>query len=788
VRRTLLRIVAELVREPLFALLLAAAFIYLLIGDPHDAAALLGFALLSLSISAIQQHRSERVVQALRALSAPRALVIRDRRQLAIPGREVVAGDALILSEGVRVPADARLTGGDVLLIDESLLTGESVAVQKDALAVAQVWAGTLVLRGTAYAEVTATGARSELGRIGRSLGSIQTQVPRLQQETRQWVVWFAAGGLAISAAAVVLYGLLIGDWLQALLGGIALSMSMLPEEFPLVMTVFMVMGAWRLSRHQVLARRAAAIETLGAATVLCTDKTGTLTQNRMQLVQLEAPDHPALLLAALSASDAPALDPMDRAIAEAAAARDIGTGAAIAVRHLPLQPGRPVVARLWRDGASGTQLLAAKGAPEHVAVLCRLTEPERTALLAQVDEMARAGLRVLAVASAPVAASGDAAPDDLAAVPLQLRGLLGFVDPLREGVPQAVAECRAAGIRVVMITGDYPLTAASIARQAGIEHAAVMSGVEFAALAPAAMAQAVRQHDVYARITPEQKLRIVRALQAGGEVVAMTGDGVNDAPALKAADIGIAMSQRGTDVAREAASLVLLDDNFSSIVRAVRLGRRIYDNLQKAMGYILAIHVPIAGLALLPIVLGAPLVLTPVLIALLEMVIDPTCSVALEAEHGEADVMRRRPRPPTQRILTPRLLARSVSQGLFGLALVAAVFLQLHLGGAAPEVVRAGSFVAIVSVLLGLLYVNRTFGSHLGRARGSALNVPLLALCAAVVLVLGLLLTVPAAQQFLRLAPLAGSQWAAGLGAGLLLAFAVELAKLARQGRVRRG
>jgi P-type Ca2+ transporter type 2C len=767
-------------REPLFALLMVAAVIYLLIGDPHDSLALFAFALVSVLISIVQQGRSERMLQALRALSAPRALVVRDGQQQLIAGRDVVVGDLLILSEGVRVPADARLVAGDALLVDESLLTGESVAVQRHAADQSEVWSGTLVLRGTGWAEVTATGARSEIGRIGQTLGSIRTGVPRLQQETRQWVFWFAAGGLVISAAAVVLYGLMVGDWTQALLGGIALSMSMLPEEFPLVMTVFMVMGAWRLSRNRVLTRQASAIETLGSATVLCSDKTGTLTQNRMQLAQLCGADHELLLRTALSACDTPALDPMDRAIVELAAERGVPLAAADALHHFPLQAGRPVVARLWAGRAHGARTVAAKGAPETIASLGHLDAAARMRLLAEVDEMAAAGMRVLAVAVAALPAAGPPLTE-LETAPLQVLGLLGFIDPLRDGVPEAVAECHAAGIRVAMITGDYPLTARAIAHQAGIRGAVALTGAELQLMDDAALARAVMTHDIYARITPVQKLRIVRALQANGETVAMTGDGVNDAPALKAADIGISMSLRGTDVAREASSLVLLDDNFSSIVQAVRLGRRIYDNLQKAMGYILAIHVPIAGLALAPIVLGAPLVLTPVLIALLEMIIDPTCSIALEAEHGENDVMQRPPRPRAQRILSLRLLLQSLLQGLLALALVGAVFQWARVQQLPPDAIRAVSFAAIVCSVLGLLLVNRSFGSTLRARSRRRWNLPLLVLLTAIVLIIGTLFMLPYTQAFLRLAPLTALQWTVALGTGALLILLLEAAKFLR-------
>ncbi|HEU5443142.1 MAG TPA: HAD-IC family P-type ATPase, partial [Steroidobacteraceae bacterium] len=672
-RRTALRIIADVVREPMFALLLGAGVLYLLLGSRGEALVLFVFACFSVAIAIVQEGRSERVLEALRDLTSPRALVIRDGEQRRIAGKDVVRGDLLVLAEGDRVPADALLVSGDDVQADESLLTGESVPVRKRAARepppadavpggddLSFVFSGTLIVTGGGLAVVTATGPRSEIGKIGHAVTRVVPEPPRLQVETRSFITGFAIVGLSLSALAVLLYGALRGEWLQGLLGGIALGMSMLPEEFPLVLTVFMVMGAWRLSRSRVLTRRPAAIETLGAATVLCTDKTGTLTRNLMSVEWLERdaksaakvseaesarggglralqPGLRELLETAVLACRPEAVDPMDRALVRLAgeAAGNAGgeAGRAELLRGYPWQPELPAYVQVWRRAEAGL-IAAAKGAPEAIATLCRLDAAATQAMRLRVEELAQRGLRVLAVASA--ALESAVPPERARDLPLRLTGLVGFVDPLREGIPEAVRECRSAGIRVVMITGDHPVTARAIAAQAGIDHGTVMSGAELAQLDDASLREHAATVSVFARITPEQKLRIVSALKARGEVVAMTGDGVNDAPALRSAHIGIAMGQRGTDVAREASSLVLLDDDFKSIVRAVRLGRRIYDNLVKAVGYILAIHLPIAGLALLPIAMGRQLVLTPMLIAIIELIIDPLCSIVLEAERDE--------------------------------------------------------------------------------------------------------------------------------------------------------
>jgi len=815
-RRTALRIILEVVREPMFALLLGAGVLYLLIGSRGEALVLFAFACFSVAIAIIQQGRSERVLEALRDLTSPRALVIRDGEQIRIPGREVVRGDLLVLAEGDRVPADALLMSGDQILADESLLTGESVPVRKRTASghsvtdaapggddLPLVFSGTLIVTGGGLAVVTATGPRSEIGKIGHAVTRITPEPPRLQVQTRGFITGFAIVGLSLSAVAVLLYGLLRGAWLQGLLGGIALGMSMLPEEFPLVLTVFMVMGAWRLSRSQVLTRRPAAIETLGSATVLCTDKTGTLTRNLMSVEWLERDAQCAaavartegartleprlweLLETAVLASRPEAVDPMDRALVRLAgdvggrdAGRgDLGHGAAGAelIRGYPWQPELPALVQIWRL-SDGSQVAAAKGAPEAIATFCRLDAAGSHALRARVEELAHRGMRVLAVASARLAA--EAPPESALDLPLALVGLIGFVDPLREGIPEAVRECRSAGIRVVMITGDHPETARAIARQAGIEHEKVMTGAELARLDEPSLREHASGVSVFARITPQQKLDIVAALKARGEVVAMTGDGVNDAPALRSAHIGIAMGQRGTDVAREASSLVLLDDDFNSIVRAVRLGRRIYDNLVKAVGYILAIHLPIAGLALLPIALGRPLVLTPMLIAILELIIDPLCSVVLEAERDERDVMRRPPRDPESALLSRRLLVTGFLQGVLAILAVCGIFLYATRHGLTTEGVRSMGFLTLVCANYALIFANRSFSASPleGLARPNpSLWISVVSAAGALVAIF----VIPAVRGFLRLGALQAPQVLLCVAAAAVLLGVLEAVKL---------
>lgn len=746
-KRNLLRIAIEVGGEPMFELLLAASAIYLVIGDLGEALILLGSAITTVAVAIVQENRTERVLEALRDLTSPRALVVRDGISRRIAGREVVRGDIVVLAEGDRVPADAILLSGNDLEADESLLTGESVPVQKlparpepeslpDSSSenkTSLMFAGTMVVRGHGVGEVFATGANSEIGKIGKALGEIVTEPSLLYVQVRRLVRALAVIGIGLSVLVVVLYVVVRGAWLDGLLAGITLAMSLLPEEFPLVLTIFMVMGAWRISKAHVLTRRSATIETLGAATVLCSDKTGTLTVNRMAIAELSvdgdsfrvdaADDHripekflPLIEYGILASEEHP-FDPMELAF------RDFGqpslgsfdqlhrnwtleheyalTGELLAVTHV------------WKPPQQDMHVVAAKGAPEAIARVCGLGGDARQRILQTVDQMAARGLRVLGVAKSLF--PGPPWPDSPSAFRFEFLGLVGLADPLRPNVRAAVNECRSAGIRVVMVTGDYPATAAAIARDAGLEaEASAVTGAQLAEMSDPELRERVKTVNIFARTLPEQKLRLVNAFKANGEVVAMTGDGVNDAPSLKAAHIGIAMGSRGTDVAREASAIVLLDDDFSSIVRAVRLGRRIYDNLRKAIGFLLAVHVPIAGLSLLPIVFGWPLILRPVHIAFLELIIDPVASIVFEAETEERDIMRRPPRNPETPLFSPSTIGWSIFQGAWVFVLTAAVLIESFRRGLPDAETRALTFVSLVACDSVLIFVNRSFSSSL--------------------------------------------------------------------------
>lgn len=812
-RRTPLRIVLEVLREPMLALLLCGGLVYLLLGDLREASLLLAFGAISVVITIVQETRTERVLEALRELTSPRALLVRDGERRRIAGREVVRGDLLVLAEGDRIPADAVLVSARDLAVDESLLTGESVPVRKQAVEMPAteavlsehrpggddlpfVYSGSLVVRGEGLAEVEATGPRSEIGKIGLSLHGLQTEPPRLQQQTARLVRLCFLGGAAISLAAVLLYGTLRGDWLQALLGGIAIGMSMLPEEFAVVLTVFMAMGAWRISKARVLTRRAAAIEVLGSATVLCTDKTGTLTQNRMSVAELRlhdgtsvrlAPSQPTPIRAefyelarcSVLASSPEPFDPMEKALhafVHASLPEDDETeGGRTLMRSYGLRPELLAMTQVWQLPNRQGVLASAKGAPEAIARLCKLDGAEQAAMQDSVAAMAKNGLRVLGVAAATC--DGESLPTSQQGFPFRFLGLVGLADPLRPQVPEAVGESRSAGIRVVMITGDYPATAMAIAGQAGLDVNEVVTGEQIKLADENELEALVRNVNVFARVLPEQKLRIVQAMKRNGEIVAMTGDGVNDAPSLKAAHIGIAMGGRGTDVAREAASIVLLDDDFGSIVASVRLGRRIYDNLRKAMAFIFAVHVPIAGLALLPLVFGLPLILGPVHIAFLELIIDPVCSLVFEAEREERDIMTRPPRRADAELFSWALIGWSILQGAMAFALIAAIFVLALRSGIPPDEARTLAFIALVVCVVALVLVNRSFSASFLSAFFRP-NPALLWIFLSIALVLAAALFWPPASSLFRFGPLHLDDLMVTLGAGLLVLTVLELLK----------
>ena len=770
--KSTLAIVRDVVTEPMFLMLLAAGSIYLALGDRGEALFLLGFVFVVIGITLAQERKTQRALESLRDLSAPRALVIRDGQEQRIAGREVVRGDLLVLHEGDRIAADALLIDGQ-LEVDESLLTGEAVPVVKLPLAqdsqnaqasasagapaanagppqarpapsgdsaahevasVGAIYASTVVTRGVAVAQVCATAAHTAVGRIGADLAATVEPPSALQQGSRRLVRNLGIGALVLALAQV-----LLGWWwnsrplLESLLSGIALAMAILPEEIPVILTVFLALGAWRISHQKVLTRRVTAVEALGAITVLAVDKTGTLTMNRMAVAELasseqhfrpesasELPEHFHLLAEfAMLATPADPFDPMEKAIQHFGHQWLQGTEHVHDGREPEFEYALSgeilAMTRVFASDEPNMHLLATKGAPEAVADLCHLDAAQQGAIRRQVEAMAERGLRVLGVArgrwkgAAPAPGQSPPWPQSQHDFDFDFLGLVALADPPRTEVPAALAECRRAGVRVIMMTGDHPATARAIAQQVGLsDRPDVITGAQLEGLDDASLSERLRHVDLCARLKPQHKLRLVQLLRASGEVVAMTGDGVNDAPALKAADVGIAMGERGTDVAREAAALVLLDDSFARIVAAIRQGRRIDSNIRKAVRFVFAVHVPIIGLALVPTLLHWPVLLLPVHIVLLELLIDPACSIVFEAEAEDSDTMARAPRPVSDSPFAAAPLLWSVLQGL-GLAAVL-------LGGQAwlvhqgwhPDQGRTVVFGTLVLCVLLLILANR--------------------------------------------------------------------------------
>ena len=744
--RSLLAIGWSVLREPMFILLMTCGGIYLLLGSKEDAYILLASVVVIMGMSFAQERKSERALEALRDLSSPRALVLRDGKQQRIAGSDVVRGDIIFLAEGDRVPADAVLLDSQNITIDESLLSGESVAVRKQVKTetireMAQpggndtpfLYSGSMVVQGKGKAKVLATGEKTALGRIGKALFTLEAEPSHLQNETAHAVKVVALSSIVLVILLAVWYGLTRGDWLNGILAGLTMAMALLPAELPLILTIFLGLGAWRIAKKKVLTRRISAIEMLGAATVLCVDKTGTLTQNRMAVAQIIVDEqvhtfeddestlqnfaetfHETLEFSMLSSHRDP-FDQMEKAIQKTGHLVLAGTEHIHAnwtlTEDYPLEPELLAMSRVWQSPDRVDYVIAAKGAPEAIIDLCHLDSEQVKHISAQVNQAAEQGLRVLAVAKASF--KQKELPDIQHDFDFKFVGLIALADPLRPTARPAISECLAAGIRVVMITGDYPATALSIANQCGLDtRAGAITGSDLETLDDKTLQQRLSQTNVFCRVHPEQKLRLVNALKEAGEIVAMTGDGVNDAPALKAAHIGIAMGGRGTDVARESAALVLLDDDFHSIVAAVRLGRRIVDNIRKAVVFIVAAHIPIAAMSMLPVMLGWPLILLPVHIVFFELMIDPTCSIVFEAEPEESNVMQRQPRKATSKIFERSLLMLGLRQGLVLLFILLTVYLvaSSEWASLSDEQARALTFSVMIIGDIWLIFINRSW------------------------------------------------------------------------------
>lgn len=795
-QRSTYRLALGVFKDPMFQLLIGAGALYLLLGDLAEALLLLAFVGVSFFISVIQETRAENALEKLRDLSSPRARVIRDGIQKRVSASELVLGDIVVLAEGDRVPADLKLLDDQGLMVDESILTGESLALLKSATgdpAQQKLYCATLVICGKAVSEVIATGVRTEFGKIGKSISQIPQGVSQLRRQTAQIVRVFGLIGIVLSLATWITLGLIQDQWLSGALSGITLAMALLPEEFGVVLTVFMAMGAWRIAKHQVLTRKNSAIEALGSATVLCVDKTGTLTENRMSLSALwscgdlwqplqafNAKHFEHLLSCAVLASDSQAVDPIEKEIIHSGKALlpefDRAHQDWVFSHEYLMAKNILAISRIWIQKDQSGFFIATKGAPESVIDLCHLSDEKAAPILKAYQDLGSRGMRVLAVACARF--SGTSHPQSQHDFDFEFLGLIGFADPLRRGVPEAISRCLEAGIRVVMMTGDSPDTALCIAAQAGIvsdrnDHAALCTGAQLESMTENQIAHHVKSARVFARITPHQKLALVVALQKNGEIVGMTGDGVNDAPALTAADIGIAMGARGTDVARESSALVLLNDDFSSIVQTIEQGRLIYRNIRSALSYIVCIHVPIAGVAMLPLFFGAPMLLLPAHVAFLEIVVDPTSCFVFEAQKSESRLMSEPPRAQKEKILKTSQLAQSFAQG--GLIFLACAVLYAYLMHQQTPVNQIRTLIFGLLMASGIAVVSLSLDRGAGRGERYGLgNRYFLAITGFTALILTGVIFQPQLRSLFQFALLPADLW--GLGFMALLAVVLAL------------
>jgi Ca2+-transporting ATPase len=745
-KKKIFTLLIELISEPMFLLLLGCTLVYLIIGDVHEALILAIFVIFIISLTIYQENKTENSLKALRNLSSPRALVIREGTQKRIAGREVVIDDIIIVQEGDRVPADAVVIWNRNLMVDESILTGESVPVRKISIEGNNImpqepggddkpfiYSGSLVVKGQGIAKVIATGSNTFLGKIGKSLQKIEQESTLLQKNISYLVKIIFSFAVLLFISVILIHGFIYRNWVQGILAGITLAMAIIPEEFPVVLTIFLAIGAWRLSKKKVLTRRIEAVELLGSTTVLCVDKTGTLTENKMKIEQIysngevynirenqneKLPEqHHEIIEYGILASKEDPFDPMEKAL------KDLGTSQLSHTEHLhnnepliveyPLSPNLLALSHVWKLSNKKGYVVSTKGAPEAIAELCHLSENETKIIFEQTKKLAEDGLRVIGVAKASF--DEKKLPESQHDFDFKFLGLIGLFDPIKKSVIPALNECYKAGIRVIMVTGDHPSTAYKIGKLIGLKNPEnIITGLQLQELQPSDILEKIKEVNIFARILPEQKLLIVDYLKKLGEITAMTGDGINDAPALKSAHIGIAMGNRGTDVAREAADIVLLDDDFSNIVEAIKQGRKIFDNLRKAMAYIISVHIPIAGISLLPIIFRLPLIIYPIHVVFLELIIDPACSMVFESEPEEKNLMERPPRDPKRPIFSIKLLSLSILQGIFSLLVVMALYAFLLNAGLSEDSARTSAFVTLISSNLCLILANRSWTKNI--------------------------------------------------------------------------
>ncbi len=804
-KESFIKKVFHIICEPMFLLLIVAAVIYFILGEPRDGAIMLIFVVGIISIDVIQEWKTDKTLNALKDLSAPHVTVIRDGKETVIASSDLVPGDLMLIYEGVKIPADGIVIKCNDLCVDESSLTGEAEGVwkintdnaepKKDYWRKDYCYTGTLVTQGTATVLVDKIGATTEFGKIGANVVSAPNEDTPLQKQTGS-LVKVCAGIAAILFALVgVITYLNIPDHafgdriIESILSGITLAMAMIPEEFPVILTVFLSMGAWRLAKKQSLVRKLPSVETLGAVSVLCVDKTGTITMNQMTVQNTWAlnDDTHALIEMMGLGCETDAYDPMEKAMLSYCDSHGISKEHLFdgeLITEYAFTNELKMMGHVWRR--NGEIIVAAKGSPERILTVCNMSDKDRELTEQKITEMSKEGLRVIAVATMKQQTESDI-PEKIIDCSLTLLGLIGLADPPRQSVKNDIAICSKAGIRVVMITGDNGITASSIAKKIGMPNSdQIITGDMLNEMSDEELREKVKDVSIFSRVVPEHKMRIVKAFKENGEIVAMTGDGVNDAPALKYADIGIAMGKRGSEVSREAADLILMDDNFTTIVETVKDGRRIYDNIRKAVGYVFTIHIPIAFASLLAPMLGitpAAILLLPLHVVLLELIIDPTCSIVLERQPAETDIMDRKPRNPKEKLLNAGIFIKSIIQGLVIFAASFGTYFTI-LGGNPDNAPLARAMGLAIIMLSNLFLVQVNCSDHdfaIQSVTRLVKDKVMWAVNIFTVLGLFIILYTPM-NHFLKFEPLSASQFFGAVGIAAAAVLWYELVKLVKK------
>ncbi|WP_276135211.1 cation-translocating P-type ATPase [Polluticoccus soli] len=788
----------DVATEPMFLLLLACATIYFVLGELSEAWFMLGAIIAVSAISFYQDNRSRKALESLREFTQPHATVIRNNAVAKINSSEIVIGDLIVVSEGELVPADGRIIHLNDLSVNESILTGEAYAVIKDIHAGDdKIYKGTLVVSGLCVFETTAIGVATRLEQIGLSVEAIGKEKTPLQLQISSFVKWMALAGTVVFLLIWGINYLRTRELLPSLLKGLTIAMSVLPEEIPVAFATFMALGAWRLMRTGIIVKQTSTVEALGAATILCTDKTGTITENRMELNQVyeltqdrfyatgewDDPHASAIVRMAMWASEPVPFDPMEQALHAAyAAATPVDERPHYHMIHEYPIGGKPPMMTHVFGNADGDRIIACKGAPEALIQVCQLTANQVATLRNKLDQMTDCGLRVLGVGTTKF--DGNEFPAMQQDLKFEFVGLVAFYDPPKKNIAEVFEQLYKAGIRLKIITGDNLATTIAIAKQARIHGCdKAMTANDLLPLSEADFDKAALDNDIFARIHPELKFRIVRSLVNQGHIVGMTGDGVNDGPALKAAHIGIAMGKRGSELAKQSASLILTDDDFGKMVDAVAMGRRIYTNLKKAIQYIISIHIPIILTVALPLFLGwvYPAIFTPVHVIFLELIMGPTCSIVYENEPLEENSMRQPPRAITSTFFNLKELTISIVQGL---AITAATLFSYQYGvshGHNEDLVRSLVFTTLVIANIFLTLANRSFYHSVFttlRYRNNLLSAMLLL----TIVLLALLLYVPAFASFFRLQPLNGSHLMVAIVAAFISVAWFEVYKLIKR------